>query len=222
MYYLQSRYYDPAICRFINADAYISTGHSIAGYNMFAYCNNNPVNRVDHIGTFPIAISIATIVLVACSTLVVALAATHIKYASNDKEKNNSLGDVTEAEISVADSKKTSASYTVYCLKDPKTDKIEYVGRTSNPYARKKAHQSSLTRGHLIFVVLENNLSKSEARGLEQYYMILHHTLNASNKQNNQINGISLSNPMLPIYVESVINYIGNNISNEFLNWAGI
>ena len=47
LYYLQSRYYDPAICRFINADGYVSTGQGLTGYNMFAYCGNNPVMRVD-------------------------------------------------------------------------------------------------------------------------------------------------------------------------------
>lgn len=36
-YYLQSRYYDPEICRFISADSYASTGQSYLGYNSFAY-----------------------------------------------------------------------------------------------------------------------------------------------------------------------------------------
>ena len=40
---MQSRYYDPEIGRFINADAYVSTGQGILGNNMFAYCLNNPV-----------------------------------------------------------------------------------------------------------------------------------------------------------------------------------
>ena len=40
-YYLQSRYYDPANRRFINADSYQSTGQGFVGTNMFAYCNNN-------------------------------------------------------------------------------------------------------------------------------------------------------------------------------------
>lgn len=51
-YYLQSRYYDPAICRFINADSYTSTGQGYLGYNAFAYCNNDPVNRTDADGEF--------------------------------------------------------------------------------------------------------------------------------------------------------------------------
>ena len=50
MYYLQSRYYDSKICRFINADVYISTGYGVLGCNMFAYCNNNPVCYSDHEG----------------------------------------------------------------------------------------------------------------------------------------------------------------------------
>ena len=37
--------------RFINADSYASTGQGFIGTNMFAYCNNNPVNRTDEVGT---------------------------------------------------------------------------------------------------------------------------------------------------------------------------
>mgnify|MGYP000140396940 CR=1 FL=1 len=50
-YYLQSRYYDPANRRFINADSYASTGQGFIGTNMFAYCNNSPILFVDHDGT---------------------------------------------------------------------------------------------------------------------------------------------------------------------------
>lgn len=51
-YYLQSRYYDPQIGRFISADSYASTGQDFVGYNMFAYCGNNPVTRADGSGGF--------------------------------------------------------------------------------------------------------------------------------------------------------------------------
>ncbi len=51
-YYLQSRYYDPEVYRFINADGYISTGQDINCYNMFAYCGNDPVNKCDPNGRF--------------------------------------------------------------------------------------------------------------------------------------------------------------------------
>lgn len=47
MYYLQSRYYDPAIGRFISADTYSSTGQGLIGHNTYAYCGNNPISRAD-------------------------------------------------------------------------------------------------------------------------------------------------------------------------------
>ena len=50
LYYLGSRYYDPITRRFINSDGYVSTGQGLTGYNMFAYCGNNPVNRIDTTG----------------------------------------------------------------------------------------------------------------------------------------------------------------------------
>ena len=53
LYYLQSRYYDSNTCRFINADSYVSTGQGILGYNMFAYCGNNPVMYRDDTGNSP-------------------------------------------------------------------------------------------------------------------------------------------------------------------------
>ena len=53
LYYLQSRYYDPKIGRFINADALVSTGQGLLGNNMFAYCNNSPVQKKDIGGTIP-------------------------------------------------------------------------------------------------------------------------------------------------------------------------
>ena len=51
-YYLNSRYYDPAVGRFISADDYPTTGQGLIGNNMFAYCGNNPVSRQDDGGEF--------------------------------------------------------------------------------------------------------------------------------------------------------------------------
>ena len=50
-YYLQSRYYNPYWGRFVNADGYVSTGQGILGNNMFAYCGNNPISRIDSLGS---------------------------------------------------------------------------------------------------------------------------------------------------------------------------
>ena len=51
LYYLQSRYYNPEMGRFINTDGFASTGQGVLGNNMFAYCGNNPVCRKDITGT---------------------------------------------------------------------------------------------------------------------------------------------------------------------------
>lgn len=52
MYYLQSRYYDASVGRFINCDDPMLIGLSIASisYNLTHYCENNPVNRTDVTG----------------------------------------------------------------------------------------------------------------------------------------------------------------------------
>lgn len=49
LYYVISRYYNPQVGRFLNADNQLSTG-DVLGMNMFAYCGNNPVSRVDPTG----------------------------------------------------------------------------------------------------------------------------------------------------------------------------
>ena len=46
LYYLQSRYYDPEIGRFINADGFVTTDVlGLLSSNMFVYCENNPISR---------------------------------------------------------------------------------------------------------------------------------------------------------------------------------
>ncbi len=50
LYYLNSRYYDAEVGRFINADGIVGANGGLQGYNMFAYCNNSPVMYVDPSG----------------------------------------------------------------------------------------------------------------------------------------------------------------------------
>lgn len=54
-YYLQSRYYDPEVKRFINADStdlLTNDCDNMMQYNLFMYCNGNPVNGVDPSGRY--------------------------------------------------------------------------------------------------------------------------------------------------------------------------
>ena len=53
-YYLNSRYYDSEVGRFINADNVVSgNGKTIQGYNLFLYCFNSPINMSDETGHWP-------------------------------------------------------------------------------------------------------------------------------------------------------------------------
>ena len=56
-YCLRNRLYDPVLIRFTSSDQYVCTGIGIVGANMFAYCNNNPVNCMDQNGMWTISIS---------------------------------------------------------------------------------------------------------------------------------------------------------------------
>ena len=55
-YYLQSRYYDPTIRRFLNADTVINAEGTPLEYNLFAYCLNNPVRHSDPTGYNPLVL----------------------------------------------------------------------------------------------------------------------------------------------------------------------
>ena len=53
MYYLKSRYYQPEICRFISADdedVLIDTHANLSNKNLYLYCDNNPIIKVDEEG----------------------------------------------------------------------------------------------------------------------------------------------------------------------------
>ncbi len=64
LYYLNGRYYDPVVCRFISPDSVSVATASLSSYynkNLYAYCDNNPVIRADHSGEYwHVAIGAAT------------------------------------------------------------------------------------------------------------------------------------------------------------------
>ena len=112
LYYLGARYYDSNTCRFINVDE--SLYHSMLGYNMYAYCNNNPVNYYDPSGRSAIGIligigsgiavidgplpfgDIAAIGVIIVGGIIVAKKTVDVAEAVNDSPK--SIDDKTDSE----------------------------------------------------------------------------------------------------------------------------
>ena len=82
LYYLKSRYYDPEVGRFINADSagvLEEAKADINGLNLYAYCMNNPVNDLDAEGDASfwkkLAAAVAVVAVVAVVAAVVAVTA---------------------------------------------------------------------------------------------------------------------------------------------------
>lgn len=78
LYYVSSRYYDAKIGRFVNADdpeALNAELENIVQDNLFAYCFNSPINRMDDTGAWPkwaTKVVIGTAVIAAAAVLTVA------------------------------------------------------------------------------------------------------------------------------------------------------
>ena len=111
-YYLQSRYYDPAICRFINADGLFTDG--FIGANLFAYCANNPVNTTDPTGNFAITATVALI------TFGIALVATALAVGiSSSPGFQEAVGGLCESVGSVAEQIKEKLTNSFAKIKKP-------------------------------------------------------------------------------------------------------
>ena len=249
-YYVSSRYYDPEIGRFLNADSAIGQIGNVQGTNMFAYCFNNPVNMSDPTGNWPkfstlfkvVAVTAAVVAVAAVCVATAGLAAVAVAgggtmlaatatttaalgvAASVGKVVLAATGAAVVSEIVEKTYDNLPRNHTVYGLQDPSTGKIEYVGRTTNPAKRAAAHKNNAARQHLEMVTLATGLNAIEARGVEQLQMLVHHTINTADKMKNQINGISPFNRKLGVYMEAgrgVLSYLENQISNEILYWTG-
>ena len=100
LYYLNSRYYDPQVGRFLNADGLVSTGQGLLGSNMFAYCGNNPTMFVDPWGDFPwFAIIVLAVLTIGGATYG---ALYEGKLMDNSKNTNpNILPNIDESSLSI-------------------------------------------------------------------------------------------------------------------------
>ena len=86
MYYLQTRYYDPEIGQFISPDSpkYLDP-QTIDGFNLYAYCNYNPIMYSDPTGQFVLsAFVIGMAIILGASAITGAVIGGVSAYAHNE------------------------------------------------------------------------------------------------------------------------------------------
>ena len=93
-YYLQSRYYDPATRHFLNADAlsYLGAGGELHGYNLYAYCGNNPVMYYDPFGNSLLLIGLALLTTTVIGGLIGGITSYKNGFRGLDVVKYTALG----------------------------------------------------------------------------------------------------------------------------------
>ena len=196
-YHLKSRYYSPEVGRFLNADGYLAElGGNINGYNLFAYCLNNPVNLSDTTGHWPswsqafavvavAALAVAAVAMViatagvAAPALAVAgggiisagAAATAASVASAALLTSGiaaTAAIVTDA-VERKSYQRPTRNQSVYVMRDKTTNHVKYVGRTNNPQRRQKEHTRDTRKANLQPLEVKfTGLTKTEARAMEQ------------------------------------------------------
>lgn len=92
-YYLNSRYYDPQVKRFINADDiyYLGANNDLQSYNLYAYCSNNPVIYVDYSGHSGVLAAVASLVSNPAVLLVAAVAVIALCVIATQPNKNTGI-----------------------------------------------------------------------------------------------------------------------------------
>ena len=227
LYYLQSRYYNPETGRFINADSGISgVGGELIGNNMFSYCFNNPVNKIDSSGNWPklstILTGIAVVAVAVAAVAVAVVAAPVIAGVGIASGITASAASIATAAICVAGVSGTAALVTktientaskdkyrdqsVYVMRDSTTNDVQYVGITNNPVRRQREHDRDKRKEHLKPLEVKfTGLTKVEARIMEQLL------ISAYTMQN-------LDNARREIAVGNISGFAGsmNNIINIF------
>ena len=123
LYYVNSRYYDPAVKRFVNSDdSEIIDGSNahLLENNLFAYCFNNPINMIDEDGNWPqwaknllkVGIGIAAIGIGVAATVATGGAAAPVLLASiKIAATSAALGAITGAGLGAISSRLSTGNW---------------------------------------------------------------------------------------------------------------
>ena len=102
MYYLNSRYYHPLLCRFITPDSYEYIDiNNIKTFNLYAYCNNDPINYADPEGTFGFLSALIVVGIVALGAV---LAVTIIRNSIPETIEDDYVSPYTDEDLMISES----------------------------------------------------------------------------------------------------------------------
>ena len=140
LYYLQSRYYDSTIGRFINADGYVTTNTTEPlTYNMFAYCGNNPVMYSDPSGYSGVLSTILVVLgYLVVDAIVTAIITNYVINLSNKLQIENEIEDTYTQEEAKETIEKTTGKDTVNFNSDTENVSIKDSYSITSRYERQK------------------------------------------------------------------------------------
>ena len=241
-YYLNSRYYDPVTQRFVNGDGEISgVGNSIQGYNLFAYCFNNPICMDDADGNWPkwlkyaacalavaavaLTVAVATPVLVTAGAVTAAVGTT-ISTVATATYITASLVSVSYSTAELVKNVVENTKYSgpvrdqsVYVMRDKSSNDVQYVGRSNNPARRQKEHAKDPTKANLKELeVVFSGLTKSEARAMKQILISTYSLENLVNARREIATG---KVSKFAHKIGNVIKLFGSSVEDEYLNLMG-
>lgn len=152
LYYLQSRYYDSYMGRFLNADDPLLTDTALGdtlSTNMYTYCVNNPISNADPTGyiNYNTVFSVSGIVSAVLSA---------IEMISIAAFKNTPWGRLVSAFIIAASVASTVASY-ASALKSARN----YYGKNSANYKNLIKYNSIILAAQVAFIIICDRLGKS-------------------------------------------------------------
>ena len=195
LYYLQSRYYDSEIGRFINADSQLNTDN-VLGFNVYSYCENNPIMYSDAsghsligalVGIGAVIGSLTTGQLIALGF--VALVGLQLIYTTT-----KIAVDTVVKQVEKKISEDNFEDQSVYIMRNKYTNVVEYVGRTNNPDRRQGEHDKDVTKSDLLPMEVKfTGLTKKQARAMEQT-IIASYGLSKLINRRNEISPNNVSN----------------------------
>ena len=188
-------------------------------YNLFAYCNDNPVGNRDSIGKFDVIVALALI----SAILFTAVVAYETIIYYNSTNYSERLITMANEWVKSQGQNNNDRNQSVYVLRDAEKN-VVYVGRTNNLTIRRNQHKLDPSKSSLEMKEVESGLTREEARGYEQILMMHYITKEQGNYMKNQINGIAHGNiRAMGYFFSAVVNgaskYLSNSISDQILNW---